>query len=235
LEAAYGLGLLSIDRSEMTRGGNRRGVLLTSAAFLGVMALVDAVIVIELADGRALMQSWGLRLGIALMLVTALALFVIAWRDPEWFRHTSDYVVVEAPAKAPSLEPIGGVEDDAARLLCQRFEALLAETQAHTEFGLSMTDVAKRLGVSPRQLSDAVNRVHAKGFRTLLNDKKVEVAARLLADPSMVDRTVTDIMFDAGFQTKSSFNKEFSGRMGATPSEYRQQMCGLTPMRNSNA
>ncbi len=226
LEAGYGLALLSMDRSGMARGGDRRGGLLTSAAFLGIMALVDGVIVMELAGGGLLVQSWGLRLGIGLMLATALALFVFAWRDPEWFRHTAELVAeVEAPALPPTPAPPSAAEDDAAGLLCQRFDAFLSETRAYTEFGLSLADVAKRLGVSPRQLSDAVNRVHAKGFRTLLNDRKVEEAARLLADPAMAKRSVTDIMFDAGFQTKSSFNKEFVGRTGMTPSDYRQQKC----------
>jgi AraC-like DNA-binding protein len=92
----------------------------------------------------------------------------------------------------------------------------------YTEFGLSLAAVARRLEVSPRQLSDAVNRVHGRRFRTLLNDWRVDAAARLLEDPGQAGKAIAEVMFDAGFQAKSSFNKEFALRKGVPPGEHRQ-------------
>ena len=56
--------------------------------------------------------------------------------------------------------------------------------------------------------------------KRLLSD---EAAARQLRDPRLSLRSITDVMFDAGYQTKSSFNREFAQRMGTTPSEYRKR------------
>lgn len=111
--------------------------------------------------------------------------------------------------------------------MCQRLDAHLRERQAYAEFGLSLATTARRLSVSAKQLSAAVNRVHGRGFRTLLNDYKVEAAARLLADPRMAERPITEIMFDAGFQTKSNFNKEFVLRKGVSPSQFRSASSAL--------
>lgn len=222
IEAGYGLALLSVNRGGSAGAVPRRGALLTSAAFLLTVAIIDAAISLELTAGGSLAASWSLRLGIGLMLAAALALFAWAWRDPEWFRHVSDRVD-EVGHVAPLLAPASAADSDAATQLCERLDLMLSKDCALAEFGLSLAAVAKRLAVSPRQLSDAVNRVHARGFRTLLNDRKVAEAARLLADPSVDDHSITDIMFNAGFQTKSSFNKEFAARMGMTPSEFRQQ------------
>ena len=220
-EAGYALALLSVDRAGRVGGFPRRGGLLISACFLATVAAVDVAIALELAAGGSLGTSWGLRAGIGLMAAATLALFVWAWRDPEWFRHTSP-LESEAEQSPPTLVPASDAERDVAVKLCQRLDGMLSENRAYSEFGLSLAAVAKRLKVSPRQLSDAVNRVHARGFRTLLNDRKVEEAARLLADAEMSNRTITEIMFDAGFQTKSSFNKEFVARKGMAPSEYRR-------------
>lgn len=219
--AGYALALLSVDRSGRVGGLTRRQGLLISAAFLGTLALLDAAISLELAAGGSLGASRGLQAGIGLMLVATLSLFVWAWRDPEWFRHTSARAG-EAADTTPTLVTGSQVDPGVAEVLCQRLDAMLSDSRAYTEFGLSLAAMAKRLNVPPRQLSDAVNRVHARGFRTLLNDRKVAEAARLLADKAMTERPITEIMFDAGFQTKSSFNREFVAREGMTPSEYRR-------------
>lgn len=222
IEAGYAVALLSVDRSGNAGGLPRRGALLSAAGFLLTVAIVDVAISMEMMSGGTLAGSWSLRIGIGLMLTATVAVFVWAWRDPEWLGHVSDRASGVEPSAPPPAQT-SKVDQDAAVVLCRRLDELLSEDDAYSEFGLSLAAVAKRLRISPRQLSDAVNRVHGRGFRTLLNDRKVAKAVRLLADPLLAGRAITDIMFDAGFQTKSSFNKEFSARMGMTPSELRNQ------------
>ena len=229
IETGYALALLSLNRASGTIGPIRRRALLGVAAFLIVVAMLD--VLIELAGGRPLSTSRALRAAMVLLPFLLLAWFVWAWRDPEWFRHVASALreaAESAPIEAPRddrMPSTDAVEADAqaadAIALCKRLDSHLREREACAEFGLSLATTAKRLSVSAKQLSAAVNRVHGRGFRTLLNDYKVEAAARLLADPQMAERPITEIMFDAGFQTKSNFNKEFMQRLGVTPSEFR--------------
>ncbi len=231
IEAGYALALLSVNRASGVVGPIRRRALLGVAAFLIAVAMLDVLIAFELADGRRLSASLALRTAMVLVPFLMVAWFVWAWRDPEWFRDlagalrevtqpTPAGTTAEGPQPLEGRQEADGHDADATSL-CQRLDAHLRERQAYAEFGLSLATTARRLSVSAKQLSAAVNRVHGRGFRTLLNDYKVEAAARLLADPSMAARPITEIMFDAGFQTKSNFNKEFVLRKGVSPSEFR--------------
>ncbi|HAW76446.1 MAG TPA: hypothetical protein DCW74_12020 [Alteromonas australica] len=38
-----------------------------------------------------------------------------------------------------------------------------------------------------------------------------------------IKRSITSVMLDSGFQTKSSFNKEFKTLKNLSPSEYREK------------
>jgi AraC-like DNA-binding protein len=221
IEAGYALALLSLDRAQRAGGRLRRRLPLWAAGFLGVVALSDALIAAELSFGASLSSSWALRVAIGLILVVMLGLFLWAWRDPEWLSHAAGVVHEVSRQLQPSV-PVSDADLEAAVALCRRLDGYLGSSQAYREFGLSLATVARRLMVSPRQLSEAVNRVHGRGFRTLINDWKVDAAARLLEDPAQAARPITDVMFDAGFQTKSSFNREFVLRKGVPPSEYRQ-------------
>ncbi|MBD8527665.1 helix-turn-helix domain-containing protein [Pseudomarimonas arenosa] len=221
-ELAYALALLSVDRASWRGSAVHRFGLPLAAGFLVFAALVDIGIAIELARGSPLWASWGLKTGIALMLLLVLVCFVWAWRDPEWMQHAAgaidDAMHGEAEAAgSPEARP------EELQQLCQRMREMLLQSQLINEFGLTMPRVARRLGVPSKRLSQAVNTVYGKGFRTLLNDWKVERAATQLRDPQLIERSIIDIMFAAGFQTKSSFNKEFALRTGKTPSQYRQE------------
>lgn len=237
IETGYALALLSLNRASGALGPIRRRAMLGAASVLLAVAMLDVLIALELSDGRLLSGSLALQVASALLSASLLAWFVWAWRNPEWFRDLAGALgevdhAPPTPAPSPSASPRedmpprddaegADADDTSAIALCRRLDAHLRERQAYTEFGLSLATTARRLSVSAKQLSAAVNRVHGRGFRTLLNDYKVEAAARLLADSTLAERPITEIMFDAGFQTKSNFNKEFVLRMGISPSEYR--------------
>ncbi|MBR7539945.1 helix-turn-helix transcriptional regulator, partial [Mycobacterium tuberculosis] len=76
----------------------------------------------------------------------------------------------------------------------------------YRDVDLNLNRLARKMVVPARQVAIAVNRVEAVSGSHYVNDYRVREACRLLAD---TDRAVTGIMFDAGFQTKSNFNREF--------------------------
>ena len=69
-----------------------------------------------------------------------------------------------------------------------------------------------------RRISTAVNRLHAKNISQYINEFRIAEACRLLTE---TDEPVTRIMFDAGFQTKSNFNREFRRVTGMSPMAWR--------------
>lgn len=215
IELGYALAILSSDRRDGENSLRRRSRH-AAAGFLLVMAACDVWIGWDLARGAALGWTASLAVALVLLMSGVGALFLAAWRDPEWFVRLHDSArEVVSPA-------LPGETADADLRLCEQLESLFRTRRNYAEFGIGLDDVAKCLGVRSRQLSSAVNRVHGRGFRTLLNDYRVEDAARQLTDDALAGKSITDVMFDAGFQTKSSFNKEFVARRSVSPSQYRK-------------
>ncbi len=102
-----------------------------------------------------------------------------------------------------------------------RLEAAFKGEGMHRQDTLSLASVADTLAVTPRELSNAVNRCSGQSFRAYLRSCRVADAKEFLADPARKDSSVFDIAMDAGFGTKSVFNDAFKAEVGMTPSEYR--------------
>ena len=84
---------------------------------------------------------------------------------------------------------------------------------------LTLGRLAKRLVVPARQISQAVNRSTVLKGSHCVNNRRIEEVCHTLA---MSEVSVTGAMLDAGFLTKSNFNREFRRVTGKTPSAWRK-------------
>lgn len=101
-----------------------------------------------------------------------------------------------------------------------RWLALLEEQRLYQlEFGITLAQAARKLQVPARLLSNAVNHCYGASFSVLLNDKRISYACQLLLQQPAL--SVTDVMLQAGFASKSNFHKEFLRVTGTTPSHFR--------------
>lgn len=108
---------------------------------------------------------------------------------------------------------------DEDRELLDAFGALLEDARLYTDSGLTLARAARRLGVPARRLSEAVNRVAGTNVSRHINSYRIAHAKRLLAE---TDLPVTEVMLEAGFLSKSTFNTEFRRITGQTPSAFRR-------------
>jgi len=85
---------------------------------------------------------------------------------------------------------------------------------------LVLQDLADRMHSSPKVLSQVINQQSGLNFFDFINSYRCEEVKGIMAaaDPKM---TIMEIMYEAGFNSKSSFNKEFKKLNGLTPSAYR--------------
>ncbi len=107
--------------------------------------------------------------------------------------------------------------------LLRKLDQLMAEQQMFTDPDLTLARLGRRLHCPARSVSKAVNRVHGENISRYINGFRVRHAAMLL---TTTDLPVTDIMLEAGFQSKSSFNTEFRRLTGQTPSAYKHHGSG---------
>jgi len=86
---------------------------------------------------------------------------------------------------------------------------------------LSLQALAERMQISAKVLSQVINQRSGKNFFDFINSFRCDEAKSLLrtSDPQV---TILEILYEAGFNSKSSFNKEFKKLNGITPTEYRK-------------
>ena len=86
--------------------------------------------------------------------------------------------------------------------------------------GLIDPVLARRAGIPARRISGAINRLTDMNVSQYVNDHRIREACRLLRE---TDHAVTAVMFEAGFQTKSNFNREFARMNGENPTQFRKR------------
>lgn len=109
----------------------------------------------------------------------------------------------------------------------QDLERLMHTKQSFLDPNINITKLARQMRVPARSISNAVNRTSAQNFSQFINSFRVSEACRLLSDTAM---PITEIMFEAGFQTKSTFNREFLAAVGKSPSDYRKNTNRTQPI-----
>ena len=87
---------------------------------------------------------------------------------------------------------------------------------------LSLNDLAENLSIPARHLSQVINESLNQNFFDMIGDYRIEEAKGMLMEYSSREKSVLEILYDVGFNTKSSFNSLFKKKTGMTPTEYRR-------------
>ncbi|MFZ5368368.1 MAG: helix-turn-helix domain-containing protein [Spirochaetota bacterium] len=80
--------------------------------------------------------------------------------------------------------------------------------------------LAKELGVHPNRLSLAINRSQGMPFRKLLNLYRIQHVERCIKNGDLSAKNILTLAYEAGFSSKSTFNRVFKQETGQTPTDY---------------
>ncbi|QND57234.1 helix-turn-helix domain-containing protein [Mesorhizobium huakuii] len=116
----------------------------------------------------------------------------------------------------PQVETPQATSEDSA--IAAAVDALMRSKELYKDVDLNLGRIARRLGLPARQVSSAINRIHGSSVSQYVNNQRIDEARRLLA---ATDEPITRIMFDAGFLSKSNFNREFLRITGLSPKAWR--------------
>jgi AraC-like DNA-binding protein len=101
--------------------------------------------------------------------------------------------------------------------------AHMEREKPHLNPNVSLRDVSSQLSIPPRFLSQVINEYYHKSFFDFINQHRIEEAKKLIRNPSNANKKMIAILWDAGFNSKSSFNAAFKKNVGMTPSEFRDR------------
>ena len=122
------------------------------------------------------------------------------------------------PIDAPETSQKPAISEDKETLAT--IHRLMGEQKVYRDVNLNLDRLARKAGVPARQISGAINRAMAKNVSQFVNEHRIDEACLLLAN---TEKSVTEIMFDVGFQTKSNFNREFRRVTEMAPLEWRER------------
>ena len=85
---------------------------------------------------------------------------------------------------------------------------------------LSLQDLADKLDVKRHHLSNVINQKHNKNFYEFINQYRIIEVKAMLTDPENKHLKLISIAYDAGFNSKATFNRIFKQTTNMTPSQF---------------
>ncbi|HEX7846656.1 MAG TPA: helix-turn-helix transcriptional regulator [Chitinophagaceae bacterium] len=129
--------------------------------------------------------------------------------------------IVAITAKQKITKP--GLSADKIEDLADRIVDLMETDKLYQETELTLQQLAGKLQVPTYQVSQSLNEGLKKNFYDLVNGYRVEEAKRLLQDVRNRNYTILSVGFEAGFNSKTTFNTVFKKFTGFTPTEFRDK------------
>jgi len=105
--------------------------------------------------------------------------------------------------------------------IVSQIKETMQNEKLYQETELTLQNLADRIKFPSYQVSQAINEGMNKNFYDLVNSYRVEEAKRLLVDSKNRNYTILSVGFEAGFNSKTTFNTVFKKFTGLTPTEYR--------------
>lgn len=96
----------------------------------------------------------------------------------------------------------------------------MTKHKTYLQSGITLQALATKLNVDAQDLSWVLNRYLGTHFFDYINKLRIDESVRRLTDVNN-DKTILDIAYNVGFNSKSSFNTAFKKHTGKTPSSFR--------------
>jgi AraC-like DNA-binding protein len=183
--------------------------------FLAALALVTLiwagfVIAKWLDPARDYFDQFGLYVAFSALV---LYLGIGGWRHSE---TRFPQPTATAPPEPP--EPVAAGRDWAAQGTA--WLARVDSDQLWRDPALTLAGLARLLGTNTTYLSRGLGAAAGENFNAVINRRRVAEMQRLLSSPAE-KRDLLSLAFEAGFNSKASFNRAFLDLAGTSPSQWR--------------
>ncbi len=117
--------------------------------------------------------------------------------------------------------------------ILERLLKYVEEEKPYLDASLTIDDLARKLAVSPKHLSQTIHSRLNQSFYDFINSQRIEAAKdRFQSDPSRT-QTVLAVAYDVGFNSKSVFNVAFKRHTGMTPKDFRRRTQQSVPSESA--
>ena len=148
-----------------------------------------------------------------LLLVSALLFFALS--DPRNILRVNSEVLESLTKK----ENVKTYTAEQVERVTKHMEA----TRPYLDNQLKIDDLAQQVSLSPKLLSNLINREFDINFFEYINSYRLKEVSSYLSNSEMDDQSIIELAFLAGYNSKSSFNRLFKLDTGKTPSQFRKE------------
>ena len=151
-----------------------------------------------------------------------MALFPVAIADRirVLVREQSERPGGDGPTPGGGRRPTSRLTRVDLKALRGRLYTLMNEQEVYRE-ELSLGDLAGRIGISEKDLSEFLNQEERKSFYQFINEFRVQAARIMLVENPRLK--IIEIAHSVGFGSLSTFNSAFQKLTGTSPREYRKR------------
>jgi len=201
---------------------------------ISLLTIMSLEIVISAFKNVFLLYGLDREYEFALTLTGTIALVFICWLVLQALRSPQIYGKVDSNELPVSTflkqqendnSKIGSGERQMNAEDKRKIELLINHMETREPFlnpSLSIYDLSKDLGIPVKELSILINHRLQKHFFDFVNGYRIQRAKNLLANPEKMDMTVLEILYEVGFNSKSSFNTAFKKETHLTPTQFRK-------------
>ena len=115
------------------------------------------------------------------------------------------------------------ISDEERKRMIENLNLHMRTRRPWLEPELSLEELSAQMAIKPRMLSQLINETLKQNFFDFVNRYRIEEAKRLLTNPADKKITVLEVLYEVGFNSKSSFNTLFKKYTGLTPSEFKKK------------
>ncbi|MBR8845488.1 MULTISPECIES: helix-turn-helix transcriptional regulator [Pseudoalteromonas] len=108
-----------------------------------------------------------------------------------------------------------------AQQLCEDITKVVLEKELYKKPRLSLIEVANETGFKLKDVSWSINFATGYNFCEFINNMRVNEVKKQIVLPQESHKSILEIAFDSGFNSKSVFYSTFKSTVGMTPSKYR--------------
>ncbi|WP_240916527.1 AraC family transcriptional regulator [Pedobacter sp. HDW13] len=161
--------------------------------------------------------------------ISVFSLFMICWylykalNHPDLFRSIDSKLklVSDLILEEKNNQQLAIAEEEYNEELL-KLKQYMAEEKPFLNPALTIQEVSKHIRVPVRDLSLLINHKLEQHFYDFVNAYRIETAMDILRDGTKGKLTILEILYDVGFNSKSSFNTAFKKHTGKTPTVYRK-------------
>ncbi len=162
-----------------------------------------------------------------------MALLVICWfvmqalNHPELFRGINSNLELAKdflPKENGVVNEVINTEDEGITSQILLLKNYMTEKEPYLDPSLTIQELANQIDISVRDLSVLINHHMNQHFFDFVNEYRIQKAMNILKDNSKSQHTVLEILYEVGFNSKSSFNTSFKKYTNQTPTAFRNNL-----------